>query len=693
MSQEQASAETLRALVGALREEQARLAAEVAALREEVAVLRAQVAPPPRERRAMAITLPTAGVAALAARALRIPLRLGPWALALAIGLAIAGLAELNVFQPVEVFTSRVKGWVREAAPVPAIAQSIVIVAVDDPSLTRLGPWGARWRLHHAQVLRNLTDAGARVVGFDIHFKTASPEFDPAFIAAIASARARGVRVVLAAEYDGTTNRLLEPTPALHAAATTIGSTYLYKDRVTNVVRYVAPFQQDRTWEAGGATRLVPALSTAVAMAAGKRAEELRPSGDGVVPINFAGASRGFERIPYVDVYDGRAPASVFKDRQVLVGVVFRSSRDVFDTPSESQVAGVLVHANALYTLLRGLPQRLSPLKNVGMLLAVTAVGTMVCLRFQRLPRIILVITVGAIYWAAALTLGEGATAMDLDLVPATLAIALVWAARVMAEKTRMGDELRRSLGLPSDAVQRLESEPRLLAGTLVKAVTVLAVDARNYSVFSHSHPPEHVREITAGLHQVIERVVYRREGYVNKFIGDAAIVVFGYPRSEAETATRAVLAAVEIHDGVRALREQWTSQGKTGIEAVRIGINTGPVSIGYQGSSKKQLDILGESIDLAARLEDAARDFHDALALISPATHALVKDHVHARRVGVTLKNMPHATTAYALEGLLETTIAAETKPDGSWRSRRRFWRPLPKLSAVDSSTSEAQS
>jgi class 3 adenylate cyclase len=304
--------------------------------------------------------------------------------------------------------------------------------------------------------------------------------------------------------------------------------------------------------------------------------------------------------------------------------------------------------------MLRGLARPLPLAANVGLLLSAAGLTTLLCLRFQRLSRLVLILTTAAVYSAVALRLGSGPDPLHVDIVPVILTICFVWFALAMAEKINIREQLWQSLGLPPDAVRRLESEPGLLAGTLVKPTSILVVDVRNYTVFTHDRAPQGIRDIIREYHDVVERVADRYGGYINKFIGDAVVIVFGFPRSEEDTAMRAVLAALDVHEGVKDLRERWARKGKVGLEGLRMGINTGEVSVSYQGSSKRQLDILGENMDLAARLEDAARGF-DAIALLGVRTYELVKDRVHARGVSVTLKNLPHVTTAYALEGVVE--------------------------------------
>jgi len=187
----------------------------------------------------------------------------------------------------------------------------------------------------------------------------------------------------------------------------------------------------------------------------------------------------------------------------------------------------------------------------------------------------------------------------------------------------------------------------------------------KNYSAFSRAHPPAYVREIMTEYQQMVERIIYRHGGYVNKFIGDAVIAIFGYPMNEEASALRCVLAAQETQEGLRALTMKWKREGKAGIEEIRIGINTGVVNISYLGSAKKQLDVLGANIDLAARLESASGEF-GCLALLGPETYDEVKGVIRSRSVPVSLKNRPDITEAHTLDGLLEEPVGAAR---AAWR------------------------
>jgi CHASE2 domain-containing sensor protein len=148
-----------------------------------------------------------------------------------------------------------------------------VEVAIDEGSIETLGAWGPNWRAHHGRLLQNLADDGAKAVGFDLYFKTPNDHYDPAFLEGIRYAKSKRLGVVVGMEYDARQNRLSDPAPPVRAAVTAFASTYLQKDRVTNLVRYVSMFQSSGSADEG-MTRLVPAFSLAVALAGGKRVED-----------------------------------------------------------------------------------------------------------------------------------------------------------------------------------------------------------------------------------------------------------------------------------------------------------------------------------------------------------------------------------------------------------------------------------
>jgi len=100
--------------------------------------------------------------------------------------------------------------------------------------------------------------------------------------------------------------------------------------------------------------------------------------------------------------------------------------------------------------------------------------------------------------------------------------------------------------------------------------------------------------------------IVERYDGRIEKFIGDAIMAVFGVPTAHEDDTVRAVRAALELHDAVAALSPEVEKKSGTGI-ALHSGINTGLVVTGELQFGQGTAGPLGDTINLAARLMNAA--------------------------------------------------------------------------------------
>jgi adenylate cyclase len=121
--------------------------------------------------------------------------------------------------------------------------------------------------------------------------------------------------------------------------------------------------------------------------------------------------------------------------------------------------------------------------------------------------------------------------------------------------------------------------------------------------------------------------VIKQNRGFLNKFIGDGIMVVFGAPLSEGprEDACRAVRCALEMLASV----EKWNTEKSTGDPTLKIGIgiHTGMVTAGNVGSPDRlEYSVIGEAVNLASRLESLTKDFKTPL-ILSPATWEQVRE------------------------------------------------------------------
>ena len=133
------------------------------------------------------------------------------------------------------------------------------------------------------------------------------------------------------------------------------------------------------------------------------------------------------------------------------------------------------------------------------------------------------------------------------------------------------------------------------------KHVTVLFSDLSGYTSMCEKLDPEEVKEIMSRMFGDIARVVAKYEGFIEKFIGDAVVALFGVPRAHEDDPVRAIRAAGEINDLVAALSPQLEEKiGKP--LSMHSGINTGLVVTGKVDLEKGTHGVAGDTINLAAR-------------------------------------------------------------------------------------------
>lgn len=155
------------------------------------------------------------------------------------------------------------------------------------------------------------------------------------------------------------------------------------------------------------------------------------------------------------------------------------------------------------------------------------------------------------------------------------------------------------------------------------KVVTVLFADVAGSTAVGERLDPESLRRVMTRHFDEVRRIVEQHGGVVEKFIGDAAMAVFGIPRVNEDDALRAVRAALAVRDRLAELDGEMRERLGVSI-GWRIGVNTGEVVAGDAGAGQRF--VTGDAVNVAKRLEEAARTGE---VVIGGATHRLVRDAV----------------------------------------------------------------
>jgi adenylate cyclase len=251
-----------------------------------------------------------------------------------------------------------------------------------------------------------------------------------------------------------------------------------------------------------------------------------------------------------------------------------------------------------------------------------------------------------------------------------SLTLSLVY--RVMLVD-RVRRQLRRSfsLYLPSAELDRLASQDQapVLGGEL-RSVTILFSDIAGYSSLSEELAPE---DLVADLNRYFGRmteIVQRHGGFVDKFIGDGILAVFGAPLADHDHAFSGVTAALEMIVACHDDPGMTISSKRFGI---RIGIHSGDAVVGNIGApSRFNYTVVGDSVNLASRLEGIGKRYHTTV-IVSEQTRHQVGDRIAFREldlVRVVGRDQPVQLFAPL------STDAAPSHDERRWRTALMAWR-----------------
>lgn len=178
----------------------------------------------------------------------------------------------------------------------------------------------------------------------------------------------------------------------------------------------------------------------------------------------------------------------------------------------------------------------------------------------------------------------------------------------------QMGEELlrhtltRQSFGkyVGEDVLEMILADPEKmwLKGHKNDA-TILFADIRGFTAYAESREPERVVEMLNTYFDIATRAILDYGGYVDKFIGDGVLGVFGVPVYRNDHVERTVRAALDLMDQLLG----GDTEGNPLLSSVGVGIHTGPIVSGNIGSpAKMEYTVIGDTVNLASRISGLAR-------------------------------------------------------------------------------------
>jgi adenylate cyclase len=183
------------------------------------------------------------------------------------------------------------------------------------------------------------------------------------------------------------------------------------------------------------------------------------------------------------------------------------------------------------------------------------------------------------------------------------------------------------------------------------KELTVLFSDIRDFTYFSERFDSQQTVTFLNHYLSSMSEVIFKHQGTIDKFIGDAIMAIFGAPLPQQDHADKACLVAMGMVENLQAVNEENVKLGFPKI-AIGIGINTGNMTIGNIGSNKRfDYTVIGDAVNLGARLEGLTK-FFDVQVIVSEQTReAVVSKELRFRELGnVIVKGKEQPVKIYQL-------------------------------------------
>jgi len=350
--------------------------------------------------------------------------------------------------------------------------------------------------------------------------------------------------------------------------------------------------------------------------------------------IHFRGGVGRFPTFSIADLLAGRVDAASVRDRIVLIGTTAVGLGDVRVTPVGEVFPGVEIRANTIQNLIDG-----DFVLRPGWMVLFDVVTMLVLglLLAWLLPRL-------GFKASTLLTLGLAGAYLLLAIVEFRLQ--LVWFKVVYplllltllfvsttlvhylgAERERRGIKRAFQHYVPPAVVDRILDHPEQLGlGGEKRVLTVLFSDIRGFTTIAEGLSPERLVQLLNDYLTRMTEQVFRHEGLLDKYIGDAMLAVYGAPIAHPDHAKRACRSALDMVRAARVLQAEWIAQGLPPLD-LGVGINTGPMVVGNMGSKTRfDYTVIGDAVNLGSRIESLNKQYGTHI-LVSEFTWRQVKD------------------------------------------------------------------
>lgn len=331
---------------------------------------------------------------------------------------------------------------------------------------------------------------------------------------------------------------------------------------------------------------------------------------------------RAFKQISYYELVAKRVDPGSFQGKVFILGSTAPALFDLVSAPHEAEYPGVLIHATILENILNG--NFLEILKDQYQLWVILALALLCAVIANMLPPalgifLLFLISIGYFlvgleYFEKGVYIGNARQILTIFL---SFIVIMIYRFVIENREKRFLDRTFKQYVSP-ELIEEMKAseEPPVLGGQEIYG-TAYFTDIAGFSSFSEAiGSPERLVELLNEYLGAMTDILTSNRGTLDKYIGDAIVAIFGAPVKIPDHAQRACIVALLMQQHLLQLRQKWMSEGGKWPKLVhkmhmRIGINTGKMVVGNMGSAlRKNYTMMGDTVNLAARLESAAKQY-----------------------------------------------------------------------------------
>ena len=342
-------------------------------------------------------------------------------------------------------------------------------------------------------------------------------------------------------------------------------------------------------------------------------------------------------------VKEGKEPIvdiNELKDKIVLVGAYANAHalQDVKQTPIMGAQSGTDCVATFLDNMLDNkFSVQSTELQNVLVLIVLSALTFLFIMKFSLLTSSLSCFCLFLIYFICYILLMAHSVIIPLltTFLIQILAMLFGYSYRFILEDTNK-KKIQKAMGMyiSNDIMKNVvKNIDDVKLGGKRAELSILFADIRGFTSISEKLSPEEVTGILNEYFSEMEPIISKYKGVLNKFIGDAVLVIFGDPIYDKDHALNAVNCANSMLKRVKYLQEKWLAEGKPKIE-IGVGINTGEAFVGNIGSQNRlEYTVIGDAVNLASRIEGYNKVYKTRF-LISHHTYLKVRNYVDVLKI-----------------------------------------------------------